>query len=153
MTEEERQSIVDAEQLRFLSICYIISGGLSALGSCIGLFYAFMGVMFASIISSIPAKANQAPPPPAAFGGIFVVFGLSIFSVMMALAILKFVTAKRLSQRRSRELCMVVAALSCIGVPLGTALGVFTFIVLSRPSVVRLFNTQATTTPVAPSPV
>lgn len=38
---------------------------------------------------------------------------------------------------------MVVAGVSCLSIPLGTALGVFTFIVLSRPSIVRLFEEQS----------
>jgi hypothetical protein len=64
-----------------------------------------------------------------------------LFALMVVLAVLKFIVAKRLSQRRSRTLCLVVAGLSCFGVPFGTALGVFTFLVLLRPSVARMFDT------------
>ena len=151
MTEEERQGVVDAEQLRLLSICYIISGGLSSLGAVFGLFYVFMGLIFTAALSAIPTKANEPPPPPAAFGGIFVVFGLGIFTIMMGMAVLKFVAARRLSRRRSRELCMVVAALTCIGIPLGTALGVFTLLVLSRKSVAGLFHPEEPAPPEAPA--
>jgi hypothetical protein len=47
---------------------------------------------------------------------------------------------------------MVVAGLSCLEFPYGTALGVFTFIALSRASVVRLFETNAAPQPQAPQP-
>jgi hypothetical protein len=59
---------------------------------------------------------------------------------MIVLAILKFIVAKRLKERRSRALCLVVAAVSCLGIPFGTVLGVFTFLVLSRPSIERSFD-------------
>jgi len=38
---------------------------------------------------------------------------------------------------------MIVAGLGCLAVPYGTLLGVFTFVVLGRPSVVRLFDGEA----------
>ncbi|MNW11626.1 hypothetical protein D3C71_2091290 [compost metagenome] len=53
--------------------------------------------------------------------------------------ILTLMAARRLSQRRSLTLCIVVAAVSCMQIPFGTALGVFTLIVLNRPSVKAMF--------------
>ena len=38
---------------------------------------------------------------------------------------------------------MVIAALECLSVPLGTLLGVFTLVVLSRPSVRDSFDRPA----------
>jgi len=60
--------------------------------------------------------------------------------ILVGLAILKFTVARRLRQRRSWVFCIVVAALSCIGIPFGTALGVFTLLVLSRHSVKCMFD-------------
>jgi hypothetical protein len=37
-------------------------------------------------------------------------------------------------------LCMVTAGISCLGIPYGTVLGIFTFLVLSRPSAIALFD-------------
>ena len=70
-------------------------------------------------------------------------FGLGWFLVMAILAGLKFLTYQRLKQRRSRVFCMVVAGLSCFGVPYDTMLSMFTFVALARPSVVKLFETPA----------
>jgi len=39
---------------------------------------------------------------------------------------------------------MVIAGLSCLNMPLGTVLGIFTLIVLSRESVKVLFKGEAT---------
>ncbi len=75
---------------------------------------------------------------------LFVVVGL-VFSATFALgSVLKLVTAKRLRERRSKTFCLVVAAVSCLGIPYGTALGICTFLVLNRPSVDALFARRAT---------
>jgi hypothetical protein len=140
MSDAERQAIVDGEHLRILSICYIVFGAFNAFFSLFGLLYASMGVFANEMIARMPPQPNQ-PPPPEFLGLIFGVFGFGLFALMVVLAVLKFIVAKRLSQRRSRTLCLVVAGLSCFGVPFGTALGVFTFLVLLRPSVARMFDT------------
>jgi len=45
MPEElDRQALIDTEHLKLLSLGYMIAGGVSALFSLIGLFYAFMGL-------------------------------------------------------------------------------------------------------------
>jgi hypothetical protein len=73
-------------------------------------------------------------------GWFFGLFGLIFFLAMVTFAALKFLAAHRIKARRSRTLCMIIAGLTCFGVPYGTALGVWTLIVLSRPSVARLFE-------------
>jgi hypothetical protein len=45
-----------------------------------------------------------------------------------------------LRKRRLRVLSMLVAVVSCLFFPLGTALGVFTLIVLNRPAVKAVFG-------------
>ena len=50
------------------------------------------------------------------------------------------VAGRRLAQRRSYMFCMVMAGVACMLTPVGTVLGVFTIIVLNRPSVRRLFG-------------
>jgi hypothetical protein len=72
----------------------------------------------------------------AGLGGIFLVF-----AVAYALAL--FLAARFLAERRRHTFCVVVAAISCTFTPLGTVLGVFTLIVLFRPSVKALFGLDA----------
>ena len=51
------------------------------------------------------------------------------------------VLAGRYLARRERyTFCLVVAGVECMFMPFGTVLGVFTIIVLSRPSVKDLFG-------------
>jgi hypothetical protein len=53
-----------------------------------------------------------------------------------------FLAGRYLRQYRHYTFCLVVAGILCILVPFGTALGIFTIIVLVRPSVKTLFDQQ-----------
>lgn len=55
--------------------------------------------------------------------------------VLLALGAANIVSGILLRRRRGRGFSLVVAAIDCIQVPLGTALGIGTIIVLARPSV------------------
>jgi hypothetical protein len=55
-------------------------------------------------------------------------------------AIAAVLAGEMLRRQRGYIYCMVVAALACAWFPWGTVLGVFTFLVLCRPSVKELFE-------------
>lgn len=63
---------------------------------------------------------------------------IAFIFVWTAAALLLF-AGRFLSQRRHWLFCLIVAGLSCLNMPLGTVLGVFTIIVLNRESVKSLF--------------
>jgi hypothetical protein len=73
-------------------------------------------------------------------GWFFAGFGGFAMLLTWAIAALVVLAGRRLLQRRARVYCMIVAGVLCINFPIGTALGVFTLIVLSRPSVKLLFG-------------
>ena len=129
----------DEEHLRMLSILYYIWGGLTACFSCLGVVYVIMGGIF------MVAASQQQNAPPAWFGAIFSIFGVLMVLLIGAMAGLTLWTGRNLQQRKRYTLCLIVAGVSCPSVPLGTALGVFTFVVLSRPSVKQLFNAAPST--------
>jgi len=136
-----KQSILDDEHLRLLSVGYFISAGVSAFFSLFGLMYMFMGVTMGSILSSAAKSGQHADAmPPHMMGWMFGIFGGLFFLFGAGMAIAKFLTGKYLRQRRSRTFCRVIAGISCLSIPFGTALGVATFIVLGKPSVQSLFN-------------
>jgi hypothetical protein len=124
----------DEEHLRLLSILYYIWGGLTACFSCFGVIYALMGGVF------LVAAAQEQNGPPAFVGLLFWVFGAAMVILVLVVAGVTIWTGRNLQKRQHYTACMVVAAISCLSVPLGTALGVFTFVVLSRPSVKQLFQ-------------
>ncbi len=142
MTEDPaRQEWLDDEHLKLLSIFYLVSAGLTALFSLFGLFYAMMGSFVGYAVTHSPQVQNaRGGPPPQFVGLFFAVFGGFIFVSMLTMAILKFYVSGCLKRRTSRRFCMVIAAITCIEFPYGTALGVFTFMVLARPSVMEKFH-------------
>ena len=55
-------------------------------------------------------------------------------------AVLLAWSGRCLAQRRRYIFCMVMAAIACLFVPLGTVLGVFTIVVLAKPEVKATFD-------------
>jgi len=140
MTESERQGIIDQEHLRLLSIFYWVSGAFTAFLSLFSVFYIGLGLLFlATPFQQQLSPAGQGPPP-VTFGWLMVGFGLIFFVFAATFATLKILAGNWTHKRRRRVPCLVIGGISCALVPFGTLLGVFTFIVLLRPSVSRLFG-------------
>ena len=137
--EALRQTIVDEEHLRMLTLGYYVSAGMCLLFSLFGGLYMVLGLMFTFAFRNLPAQPPNSAPPPEV-GWFFFALGAFIFGAMVTLAILKFLTARRLKARASRTFCLVLAGISCLEVPYGTTLGVLTFVVLTRDSVKALFS-------------
>jgi hypothetical protein len=142
VTEHERQAIVDGEHLRVLSICYYVSAAVGVVLSFFALLYAGLGMVIATNMLEMPQQPGVGPPP-AFLSAMMVGFGVTFFVIGIGGVILQFIAARRLTQRRSRILCEVAAAVTCLNIPYGTIIGVCTFVVLSRKSVIALFDAQA----------
>jgi len=83
---------------------------------------------------------SQEGPPPAEIMMFFRWF-IMIFVVWFLIgAVGNLLSGLFLRARRHRTFSMVVAAINCLHIPIGTALGVFTFIVLGRQSVRKLYQ-------------
>src|SRR4249919_2390310 len=140
---DSRQAIIDDEHLKLLSVGYVVSGVMTGLFSLMGLLYAGMGFVMSSIVSSAATSHSRPEELPPEFMGVFLgIFGGIFFLMLVSLAIAKFKAASYIKQRQSRTFCMVVAGISCFGIPYGTCLGVCTFLVLGRQSVVDLFQSH-----------
>jgi hypothetical protein len=128
----------DRTHLKVLSILYYVWGGLAMLGLCGGLIYIVVGAAVAGA-ASIPTTQPQGPPV-AVVGGFFIAIGACVSIFAATLGGLNIYVGRCLSEGRCLTLCQVMAALNCISIPAGTLLGVFTLIVLARPSVAAYFN-------------
>jgi hypothetical protein len=128
----------DLQHLRLLSIFYYVVAGLLALVSCVPIIHVAVGIM---MIASPASMSGPGGGPPPALGWMFVLVGGSIILLGWATAVCLAVAGWHLGRCRHYIFCMVMAALACLFHPFGTILGVFTFIVLLRPSVKRLFET------------
>ena len=139
---DEIQAIRDMDHLRLLSIFYFISAGLSGFFALFPLLYAVMGLMFLSLPGQLHHAADN--PPPAMFGWLLFGFGIGFTILLLVFAAVKLLAGLAIRKRRHRLFVLIVAGFSCLLIPYGTLLGVFTFIVLGRPSVAALFATAGT---------
>ncbi len=132
------QRSVDEDHLNLLSIFYFVSAGLSFFG-ILALFadYVFLHFFFSNPVFMGNQKGG---PPPEAVFGFFLVFFMFFGALLVLLAILNVMTGFFLRERKHRTFSLVIAAIDCMQFPLGTALGVFTIIVLSRESVRKLYE-------------
>lgn len=126
----------DRDHLRILSIMHYVFAGLGLIG--LG-FLAIHYTMMRTFMSPEFMK-HEPNPPPEGFFEIFLWF-YAVFALILVVGmVLNVMAARRLRQRRGRMFCMIVAALDLLHMPLGTLLGVFTLLVLSRDSVRRAFE-------------
>jgi Na+/H+ antiporter NhaC len=143
MPEEiDRQSILDEEHLKLLSLGYMISAGVAAFFSLFGLLYLVIGIVTTFAMAHVPTTRNG-EPPPAFIGLIFAGVGLIFLLLGMGMAFARFWASRCIHRRKSRTFCLIIAALGCLEFPYGTALGVLSFIVLGRASVVKQFTPKA----------
>lgn len=130
----------DRDQLRLLSLFHYVVGGLLGFCSLFPAIYVGLGL----VMVFNPESLEKGNPPPPFVGWIFVVIGAVGILAGLTITVLTVVAGRRLAKYRSHTYCLVVAALLCLFMPLGTALGVFTLIVLMRPSVKQLFSAPLT---------
>lgn len=133
----------ETAHLRLLSIFHYVVGGLIALFSLFPLIHVALGVgMVTGALPMHDAEGNPADDARMA-GWIFIAIGAVIILLGVTLGAFIAYAGRCLAQQRRHTLCMVVAAISCLCMPLGTVLGVFTLIVLLRPSVKAAFDAPA----------
>lgn len=138
----------DRAHLKALSICWYVFAGLSLLGALCGGFYMLLGVVF-MLAEPTPGSGDG----PGVIGGIaFLAIGGFVLLLCIAGGILDCLAAQGLARQRRRTLIYVMAAIACLYVPLGTVLGVFTFIVISRPTVKAAFAANAAGNPATGHP-
>jgi hypothetical protein len=133
------QQFQDAEHLKLLAIFHYVLAALTFIGGSFPIIHVITGWMMVS--GRIPmAPASGGGPPPEQIGWLFIAMGGVFILLFWTVAVMLFLAGRFLSARRNRTFCFVIACLSCAGFPLGTALGVFTILVLQRPSVRALFD-------------
>ncbi len=130
----------DLEHLRLLKILTYVYAGITAVFSLIPLIHLGMGVAIVSGAIPMGPGPSGGGPGPEMMGWLFIAIGGGIIVLGESMAIACVFAARSLGEQRRRVFCMVIAGLECVNMPLGTILGVFTLIVLVRPSVKALFD-------------
>ena len=126
----------DIQHLQLLSIFHYVLGGMIGLFGCFPIFHLAVGIAIVTGALDVPEE----PPAPAYFGWLFVGMAVVVMSFMWTLASAVIIAGRKLASRTGYMYCLVVAGVECIFMPLGTVLGVFTILVLVRPSVKQLFG-------------
>lgn len=123
----------NAEHLRLLSIFHYVLAGVTALASLLPIFHLILGIGI--LTGAIDSSESEGAEGLRWMGGVFAAFAAVLILFGMGLAYCMFRAGRAIVQRRSRTFCMIVACVMCLWFPLGTVLGVFTIVVLSRDSV------------------
>jgi hypothetical protein len=129
----------DIEHLRLLTIGHYIAAGITALFACFPLIHLSIGLM---LLTNPPTGPEGEQFPSQMFGLMFALFGGALILGGWTIAALTFAAGRSIKARKRHTFCIVVAAISCAFFPLGTILGVFSILVLSRPSVKVMFKGQ-----------
>lgn len=133
----------DTEHLRLLAIFHYIVAGMQALFACFPIFHFLFGAAMVFFPDKLGEGKGDGPPAVVGlffmgFAGLFILTGLS-------LAVCTAIAGKSLGQRKRYVFCLVVAGIeAAMCMPFGTVLGVFTIIVLMRPSVKQAFGVAGT---------
>jgi hypothetical protein len=127
----------DEQYLKLLSIFHYVVGGLAGLFACFPIIHLVVGI--GVLISSLTGSYDG---PGALFGLFFIVIAGSIMLVGWTFAICIMLTGRFIATRKHYMFCLVMACIECMFSPFGTVLGVFTIIVLIRPSVKASFEGQ-----------
>jgi hypothetical protein len=134
------QREIDARHVRLLAIFHFVAAGLSLLK----LLFLFLHFTVFSYFVAQPEFFGTTPhgPPPKEMFALFSIFYVvgGIF-ILISLA-LEATSGYFLWHRKHRMFSMVVAGISCLSMPLGTVLGVFTLIVLMRSTVIELYESS-----------
>jgi hypothetical protein len=136
----------DREHLQMLAVFHYVVAAFVGLFSMLPMVHLFLGIgMLTGSLASRPAE-----PMAAILGWFLVIFAALFIGCGLTFAVCLGIAGKSLQERKRYLLCVVVAALSCAFAPFGTALGVCTLVVRSRPSGTALFGRVAPPTEPAP---
>jgi len=127
----------DQEHLKLLSIFHYVVSGLTALLACFPIIHLIIGIVALVAPQKMAGESGQAPPP--FFGWMFVTFAGGFILIGWTYAVCLAFAGRFLIRKRHYLFCLVMAGISCLSLPFGTALGIFTIIVLMRPSVKEMF--------------
>lgn len=130
-------STKDEEALKLLSTFHYVLGGIIGLIACIPFIHVIIGLVFVFAPENTQVSGDM---PPEAFGWMFVAIGSFCILMGWTFAILVILAGRKLARRKGRMYCLIVGGLLCAFFPFGTALGVFSLMVLLRDSVRVMFE-------------
>ncbi len=140
----------DRDQLNLLTIFHYVLGGLTLLISLLPLFHLAVGILMLVSPETLDPSSSQNQEGLQFLGVLFV--SVAVFALLAGFisGTCMILAGRFLSRQTNYIFCMIIAALECLSFPFGTALGVFTLVVLSRESVKQAFG-RGTPPPAIPT--
>ncbi|RYG45406.1 hypothetical protein EON79_12720 [bacterium] len=121
-----------------LSTFHRIGAYVMGVFSLCGLPHTIFGLV--ALINPGIFGAGKGTPPPPFFGLIFLTVGGGLVCSMLGIAYANLAASSWVREKRRLSSVQVVAALSCLFMPLGTLLGIYSLVTLSRPEVGTRFK-------------
>ncbi len=116
------------QNIKLIGILWIVMGGLS-------LLFGFLGFLLLFGISFIPDMGREAPFILRTVGSVavffFALFGLP--KIIVGIGLLK-------KKEWGRILTLIVSFISLLNIPLGTALGIYSIIILVKEESIQYFK-------------
>lgn len=126
------------ENLRLLAIFHFVYAGLVLLGTLLPMFWFAMASVWWPELASELETARPVPwQLTGTLGLALVATGVTIAWIWAGVLV---VAGRSLMSARRHVFCQVTAAVACLSVPLGTALGVTTLVVLHQAGTRALFE-------------
>jgi|ERR1051326_4631771 hypothetical protein len=124
----------DEKNLDLLAVFHYILAPISALFSC------FSFILMTVLLYPEAMSGTKVVQPPPLFIRFALVMGIVSLLYGLLYVICLVMAGRFLKKRRHYIFCLVVAAWTCMWMPFGTILGVFTIIMLVKPEVKVLFD-------------
>jgi hypothetical protein len=129
----------DEEHLKLIAVFHFVVAGLEAVLGLLPVIHVAMGIAMLTGYWPTPTSPSSGPMPDF-MGWMFTIMGGAFILFYETLAFFTLLAGLSIRKRRRWLFCLVVAGVGCLNMPIGTTLGVFTFLVLLRPSVKALFE-------------
>jgi hypothetical protein len=144
MTTSVTEADRNRNHLELLSVFTWVMAGMHLMGCLAGGVHIGLAIFLPRFFASLPPSKD--PPPPEVLemlAGFFAVMGVIVILLSTLVAVLTAWSAYSIHQRRNRVWVLVVGAFHLLSMPFGTALGVYTIIVMTRPGVKAWFEGRA----------
>ncbi|MBP6310840.1 MAG: hypothetical protein WAR83_13355 [Flavobacteriales bacterium] len=122
--------------LSTVSILHYVYGGLICLTA---IFLGFAMYAVGGMLNS-DLMQHEMDAPPEIVGHLMQSIGSGVAFAVLAFGVFVMLSGYWISKARNRTGSMVIAALCCLSIPFGTALGVFTLITLSNDEVKQHYS-------------
>lgn len=129
--------------LNLLSIFHFIVAGIAGLFACIPIIhlaYGFTVVNEMPLFQSPDMVSKDMFSPSSLIPLLFIILPAAFIALGWTFAIALGLTGYFIRKRQWHTYCLVISGIETIFTPFGTVLGIFTIILLAKPSVKALFT-------------